>query len=121
MGIRHWLVDHQREVFRTNSLHGPQYGQLKTGQHALPVRGGGSSGDDIDKDPEAKAKRAARMDRFSDHLPLQLSETVGKGKGKHRRWEHADARPVDGPNKRRWAKKTASTSHFGLTSLALAA
>lgn len=81
--IRHWLSD---------------------GQRAFSVRGIGPvsrpTGDDK---PE---------ERWSEDAPAHLSERVGKGKGKHRRWEHADARLADGPKKRRWGNQTEGTSYY---------
>mmetsp|Transcript_147451 Transcript_147451/g.260787 ORF Transcript_147451/g.260787 Transcript_147451/m.260787 type:complete len:549 (-) Transcript_147451:157-1803(-) len=92
--IRHWMA-------ASSSLHpGRVRERLTLDQQALSVRGGGTASrriqHDKNEDPETKVKRQAREE--------QMSQGVGKGKGKHRRWEHADARFGGGPQKRRWGR-----------------
>jgi len=118
--IRHWLVDDHRDVDASKSSHqGRLHNRLMRGRLALSFQGGDSESrpirDDNDEDPERRAKHQARLEQSSENALVQLSESVGKGKGKHRRYEHADARLTDGPKKRRWGRNAEGTSYSELT------
>merc|ERR1712151_745549 len=87
--IRHWLAASR------SPYAGRVHQQLSRGQHSLSAH----------EDLEAKAKHQAPKQQFYEHALLQAPKGVGKGNGKHRRWEHADARLSGGPQKRRWGRK----------------
>lgn len=101
--VQHWFAgDHRGAAAR----------QGTPGQRALAVRSGNSAvrpaRDVVDKNQETSGKLLARMERFKEHLPVELSEVVSKGKGKQRRGEHAIAHSADDlvkrPKKNRWRK-----------------
>merc|ERR1712039_442622 len=109
MGIRHWLV----------ASRSPYQGLLRErhplGQRTVSVRSGGSVSrplqDEKHEDPETEANHEAPMEQIGAHELLQLSKGAGKGKGKHRRWEHADTRLAGSPHKRRWGRKAEDMSY----------
>lgn len=111
--IQHWLYDSRDAAAHGSLRQGQQHERLASGQRQVIVRGGGSTArsvrDDVDENAAEKAKRWARIERFSEHLPAHVSEAVGKGKGKTRGSEHAADRVIEGVarsrKKSRWARK----------------
>jgi deoxyribodipyrimidine photo-lyase len=108
--IQHWLVDNRRNVAtNTTARQAAVHKQHTSGQRAVLVQGGSFARDDKEEDRETKAKRWARMERFSEHLPVQFPDRVSKGKGKHRAGEPADGHFADdvasSSKKSRWRKK----------------
>merc|ERR1712146_457704 len=88
--IQHWLADHHRDVAADRSSRQDALHQQRTVcQQTLLVQGNTSvvrsARNDIDDDQESQetnAKLLARMERFSEHLPVKSSEVVSKGGGK---------------------------------------
>mmetsp|Transcript_98511 Transcript_98511/g.246850 ORF Transcript_98511/g.246850 Transcript_98511/m.246850 type:complete len:584 (-) Transcript_98511:145-1896(-) len=119
--IRHWLAGDRRGVVTDgpSRLEAPQE-RPASARQVLLARGGDSAGradpGDVDEDPEADAKRRwARMERFREHLPTQLTEGVGKGKGKHGGGERTQgyAEDVAGvPKKSRWRRRKKEGSSY---------
>jgi hypothetical protein len=110
--IQHWLADNRRDGATNSFSHRGHLHKPTPGQHtsaARPIR------DDIDEDLKTNAKHQARRKSFSERVPVQLSQVVGKGKGKHRGREHADERFAAGPKKRRWGKNAEGTSYYDST------
>lgn len=111
--IRHWLA-------ASSSLHqGCMHQQLPPGHRTVSVRSAVSASrptqHDKHEDPYKKDERQAPTEQLCEHALVQLSGGASKGKGKHRRWEHADARLAGGPQKRRWGRKAEDTSYSELT------
>merc|ERR1712216_344537 len=74
--IQHWLADNHKDGSTNSFSHqGHLHKRPTPGQHASATS-----------------------------VPVQLSQVVGKGKGTHRGYEHADERLAAGPKKRRWGK-----------------
>merc|ERR1719401_2063175 len=101
--IKHWLLDKYRNVVASSSSdQARMHPQLRLGHRAS---GGGPSRlsrHDKHEYVETKTEHQTRMEQFNEHVPFELSGGFSKGKGKHRRCEHGDARLVSGPHKRRW-------------------
>lgn len=117
--IRHWLVDgdHRGAVANTSSRQETLQKQPASGRQVFLARGGDTAGTsdrvDADEDPEADAKRRwARMERFREHFPAQLSEAGGKGKGQRRGGERAREAPAEDvagvSKKSRWRSRKAA-------------
>merc|ERR1712151_13266 len=87
--IRHWLADDYTDVVASSSSHqGHLHKRLTRGHRGTAVQGASSESrptrGDKDQNRETTAKYQVRMGQFREHVPVQLSESIGKGKGEHR-------------------------------------
>jgi len=67
----------------------------------------------VEDDSAEKAKRWARIERFSEHLPAHVSEVVGKGKGKFRAVDRVIEGVARSQKKSRWGRKGEANSPPG--------
>jgi len=117
--VQHWLDDSRGAGASGSLRQEQQHNRLSSGQAHLFVRGGGSTArsvrDVVEDDLAGKRKRwAARIERFSEHLPAHVSEVVSKGKGKVRGSEHAAETYHGGvaisQKKNRWGRRGEGSS-----------
>lgn len=126
--IQHWLMSgHGGVAKQSSSGRGSLHKQPASGQRTVFLQGSGpaatSAVDDVDEDLESRAKRWARMKRFSTRSPEHLAEAeasiFGKGNGKHSRGKHANdhsaAEPGKGQKKGRWRRKEECSLQTRLT------
>merc|ERR1712061_229961 len=81
--IRHWLADNDQDVAEHGyARQGALHKSIASRQRVVFVQLGSSAArsvrDDMEQDPEAKTKRWARTEQFSEHLPARSSDVVGK-------------------------------------------
>lgn len=119
--IRLWLVgDHRDAVADGSSCKEAPQKRPSSGRRELLARRGTSAGrsdrDYVDEDPGADAKRQARIERFREHLPAQISEAAGKGKGRYRGGERGSERHAEvvagAPKKNRWRRRKEGSSYY---------
>mmetsp|Transcript_28992 Transcript_28992/g.82904 ORF Transcript_28992/g.82904 Transcript_28992/m.82904 type:complete len:575 (+) Transcript_28992:69-1793(+) len=110
--VQHWLASGRGAAANGSVCQEPRQQRPAPSQRQVIVRGGAktrSAPGDMEEDPSEKAKRWARMERFSEHLPTRVSEVAGEVGGNSRGSERADDRVTEGARrshkKSRWGRR----------------